>query len=217
MAAAAGSAAGSASIPDIEDLAKARDFEACSCPSCASLCHGIPGVYDPGHLERLLKGGLTLDQLVKTCVIDFYSMVDEERPIFYLRPRLKAEVAGATVSIVPTVSSCAHLTTTGCGLSRDEMPIGCISGYGCQSKEGIDKQNAPELWDNDKGRSLIERFETAAARADPSYTFSRRAWETDMATAKKLGYASVVLMQLAMIEVEKNRRAAEDRLKAAKD
>lgn len=218
--AAAGAAGATSAIVDIEDLIKERAFDACACPKCASLCHGIPGIYDPDHLERLLDGGLPLDDLVKECVIDYYAASEVDsgerliRPIFYLRPRLKDEKGGVTVPMIPTVSSCARLTSTGCGLARDEMPIGCISGYGCRAEEGIDKQNVPELWDNTKGRDLIKRFEGAAARIHQKYIPCNRAWEAEQYAVGRFGMLSFMMMQISMLGVEENRQAAEDRHKA---
>jgi len=59
-----------ADIEDLGEILARRDFGSCS---CASLCHGVPGIYDPAHINRLIESGqTTLAALVPHLVEDYF-------------------------------------------------------------------------------------------------------------------------------------------------
>jgi len=144
---------------DLEDLARA-DYAGCDCCWCASLCHGVPGVYDPWMAERLLDADP--DAFLASTVIDYYM---GEPPTFYLRPRNLGQDGGRVAPAAPSLEPCVHLGPAGCRLDRADMPLGCRSAYGCR-RTGVDIR---EAWGGPKGRSVFRRYVLAARRRDPGF------------------------------------------------
>ncbi|MHA1572896.1 MAG: hypothetical protein ACTSX8_02780 [Alphaproteobacteria bacterium] len=116
---------------------------------------------------------MTIGTLVHDCVQDHYMTRDNEgkmAPIYYIRPRKSSEKGGQTSRVILDIGPCAHLGPLGCFLARAEMPIECISTFGCRGvagNAGIGKQYATMLWGNARGRAIIQRFEAESIRQSP--------------------------------------------------
>ena len=48
------------------------------------------------------------------------------------------------------------------------MPLGCVAALACGKSQSADKNEAPVIWGGDVGRSVIEDFEGANSRRDPT-------------------------------------------------
>jgi len=155
---------------DIEDLAWIREnSQPCSCPPCASCCNNQPGPFDPQHLSEMVDSGeIRLTELVKE-----YYFGDGDggsRPIqALLRPRTIHEKPGELAPFFPRQGPCAFLTANGCSLSRDTMPIGCVSVLACDSRHSIsvDKKQSPHVWNTPKGVEMLQRFDEVNRERDP--------------------------------------------------
>lgn len=204
-------------VGDIEDLGSLRQiladrskFDPCSCPDCASLCHGVPGIYDPAHLLRLISKGTTLAKLVPDLVEDFYldELGEGVPPVFYLRPRMNSERAGGVAPMIPTVGSCSRLGPGGCTLARGEMPIGCISAYACRAAPSYGKSRAVEMWNTNEGRELIRLFEEESRRQTPGSVLGTEAVAHKTDTLAQMGPLGDIIMRMAMREVQQHRESA---------
>ena len=154
-------------VNDIEDLISVERTRApsCSCNACCNTCHGIPGAYDPFTLKKHLANGKISEEAFGRLVCDFYSLDDKD--VYYLRPAMAEERPGTNASFWAPMrpSGCSLLTSKGCSLSRDTMPTGCITGYGCSkgNDNGItvyEKHEVPTIWGNSCGMEIIERWRT---------------------------------------------------------
>jgi len=162
---------------DIEDVIRRRAFDQCSCARCADLCTGVPGVYDPAHLGRLLDGGdMSLTDLVSTCVMDEWPMSSARgSSTYYIRPRTTAEQGGTRVRDREPNARCVHLGSAGCALQRTHMPLECVSTYACRdnyllSGRPLDPTDLTPywfcsglgrlLWETSTGIDLISRLES---------------------------------------------------------
>jgi hypothetical protein len=208
-----------ADIEDLGEILARRDFGSCSCPDCASLCHGVPGIYDPAHINRLIESGqTTLAALVPHLVEDYFLGNEMTRgagdeaveTVFYLRPRMSSEGAGGLAPMIPTVGSCSRLGPGGCTLARGEMPVGCISAFACREGSGYDKNRAPEMWGTDEGRDLIRRFEAESRRQTPDIALGQRAVLAEQAMFAQLGPMAGLLTMMSTLKVQERRRKARD-------
>lgn len=195
---------------DIEDLGKIiaeRSFDACECPDCASLCHGVPGMYDPDHVAQRLP------EIADKLVEDMYfvpgvgTSVDV---VLFLRPRTVAEPAGGQASIFYEASKCVFLKEGGCSLPRDEMPIGCISSFACRGSPSVDKDKVPHVWRTAAGEDTIRRFEEESTRRGFAEPLGDARARNQINSVARLGPLGPIIMMSALAEVENARvRAAE--------
>ena len=211
---------------DIEDLGRVlarRDFPQCNCPDCASLCHGLPGIYDPGHLNHLLAAdGASLAEMAPHLVEDYY-LGDEvsslaggeevkQATVFYLRPRTSDEAPGGLASMFPTAGSCSRLGPRGGTLARDEMPIGCMSAFACRPGPGPGagpgKAQAVEMWDTEEGRDLVRRFEAESRRQTPEVALGLAPVVMDQLKVAMLGPMGQMMMTMQSLQPQARRQKA---------
>jgi len=156
------------SIIDIEDLGNPRTLaiirsqsEQCGCPKCAGCCSRVPGSYDPHHLKMLFKGKTQaeIDEIFSTIIKD-YLLDDNDQAKFYLRPVIRGEKPGLAPFNMIT-GPCINLGPRGCKLSRQDMPIGCVSAMPCNPEKNVsvDKAEAEQVWGNECGREIMAQYD----------------------------------------------------------
>jgi hypothetical protein len=179
----------SSALADIEDLADPlrrlrAESKQCSCSMCAALCHGTPGCYDPAHIRQMLDAGRDATEFFGTVVQDYW--LGEGSAVYYLRPVALGELGGTLADYVPNYGVCSQLTASGCGLPRDQMPIGCAVALPCRM-DGltvvVDKAQAPRVWGTPLGRSVVAEFETVAATLHPGRLLGDAGLRPQMAIA----------------------------------
>ena len=172
----------SASIIDIEDLGNPQtlaiirsESEQCGCSKCASCCSHVPGSYDPHHLKMLIEGKsqAEINEIFSTITKDYF-LGDNDQAKFYLRPAIRGEKHGlASFNIV--TGPCINLGSRGCQLSRQDMPIGCVSAMPCNREKSIsvDKQEAEKVWGNPDGFEIMAQYDKYISSNFPGALFSQ--------------------------------------------
>lgn len=174
-------------VPDIEDLAPApkaqapktepvdlvevrKGAKACSCNKCARACKYVPGIYDPAHVLLLQQVWQSQKkdptEFWKPFVEDYLLESDTvKKSVFYLRPPTTEEKAGGQAPFIGALGHCVNLTSTGCGLSRPEMPLGCVTTLNCdEANSPYDKSKAASTWGGPLGEKVITLYREAAFR-----------------------------------------------------
>jgi len=145
------------SLIDIED------YPECTCDECADSCTHIPGIFDPVTIGEQ-------EEIWDQCVEDWLLKYDLN--ISFLRPKTVNE-AGYQAKLSPKAGDCVFLTPTGCSLSRDKMPIGCVTKYSCHRTKRLPsygKQNCDIFWDNDVGHDVMRRYHDWIERNGGTWT-----------------------------------------------
>ena len=164
----ASSASSASSIIDIEDLGNPQTLaiirsqsEQCGCPKCAGCCSRVPGSYDPHHLNMIFEGKTQaeIDEIFSTIIKDYF-LNGDNTPQFYLRPAIRGENHGLAPFNMIT-GPCINLGPRGCKLSRQDMPIGCVSAMPCNSQKNVsvDKAEAEQVWGNECGREIMAQYD----------------------------------------------------------
>jgi len=170
------------SIIDIEDLGNSRTLalirsqsEQCGCPKCAGCCSRVPGSYDPHYLKMLFEGKTQaeIDEIFSTIIKD-YLLDDNDQAKFYLRPAIRGEKAGLAPFNMIT-GPCINLGPRGCKLSRQDMPIGCVSAMPCNPEKSfsVDKAEAEQVWGNECGREIMAQYDRYISNNHPDALISQ--------------------------------------------
>ena len=176
-------------IEDIEDLGNPQTLaiirsqsEQCGCPKCAACCSRVPGSYDPYHLKMLIEGKsqAEIDEIFSTIRKD-YLLDDNDQAKFYLRPAIRGEKPGLA-SFNMITGSCINLGPRGCQLSRQDMPIGCVSAMPCNSQKSfsVDKQEAEQVWHNECGREIMAQYDRYISSNFPDASISQNDLEKEI-------------------------------------
>lgn len=185
----------SASIIDIEDIGNPQTLaiirsqsEQCGCPKCAGCCSRVPGSYDPHHLKMLFEGKsqAEINEILSTIIKDYFLKADNDKAMFYLRPAIRGEKPGLAPFNMIT-GPCINLGPCGCKLSRQEMPIGCVSAMPCNSQKNIsvDKQQAEQVWGNECGREIMAQYDRYISSNFPDASISQNDLEKEMLEIKE--------------------------------
>ena len=147
------------------DLVQIRkDSGQCSCSRCAGACRYFPGFYDPSHLVRMreqwLVDGKSKAAFYRRLMPDYYVGQDED--VWALRPRNSSEAAsGRTYPSFLPRGDCSNLGPEGCKLLREEMPLECVSSFGCSrglTTRSIGKKESLSVWGRGVGLELMEDY-----------------------------------------------------------
>jgi hypothetical protein len=196
-----------ADVADIEDLGNPQTLACirkrsvpCSCKECASCCMNTPGSYDPAHVKYLVDNGfLRYEDVIK----DYHHGEIPgghavRRPKFYIRPAAEGEIPGGLASVLAMYGGCIHLGENGCTLPRASMPIGCVAAMPCNPRLNVevDKHQAEAVWDNELGREVLQAFDEANRRRDPSVPLSESDLRTQMLAVTEEKVAAMQLHSL---------------------
>jgi hypothetical protein len=190
-----------ADVADIEDLGNPQTLACirersvpCSCKECASCCTNTPGSYDPAHVKALVAQRLLrYEDLIKDYRLDKNGI-----PKFYIRPAADGEIPGGLASVLAMYGGCSHLGENGCTLPRSSMPIGCVAAMPCNPRLNVevDKHQAEAVWGNELGREVLQAFDEANRRRDPSVPLSESDLRTQMLAITEEQVAAMQLHSL---------------------
>jgi hypothetical protein len=201
------------SIIDIEDLANQQTLaiirsqsEHCGCSKCAACCSRVPGSYDPHHLKMLIEGKsqAEINEIFEKITKD-YLLDDNDQAKFYLRPAIRGEKPGLA-SFNMVTGPCINLGPSGCKLSRQEMPIGCVSAMPCNREKSIsvDKQEAEQVWHNECGHEIMSQYDKYILSNFPGALISQNDLEKEISEIKENPVMAMMSMMSMFSMMSKN-------------
>jgi len=143
-------------------------YTSCACDKCVDLCKYRPCWGTIEDIEVLISSGYS-----NRLMLDYWAGDLDSPDIYLLCPSIKGR-EGGEATFIP-IGECTFLKDDLCEVQHIK-PYEGKRYYGCKKdKDGLSHNEVANLWDNEKGKQLIEEWKMHDAiddlGADPNIVF----------------------------------------------